>query len=72
MTMLITKPNLDRPDEVYARMIAAHEGLSDHESASLNARLVLILMNHIGDDTVITEAIHLARDTAPERTTDPS
>lgn len=62
MTMpLITTPNLPRPDEAYARLIAAHEGLSESESHAMNARLVLILMNHIGDDAVLQQALDLAR-----------
>lgn len=60
--MLITTPNLAKPDETYARLIATHDGLSDGESHALNARLVLILMNHIGDDMVLAEALRLARD----------
>lgn len=51
--MLITTPNLTRPDESYARLIATHEGLDEAESHALNARLILILMNHIGDDAVL-------------------
>lgn len=59
--MLITTPNLPRPDESYARLIATHEGLDEAESHALNARLILILMNHIGDDLVLAEALRLAR-----------
>ncbi len=59
--MLITTPNLTRPDESYARLIATHEGLDEAESHALNARLILILMNHIGDDVVLAEALRLAR-----------
>ena len=59
--MLITTPNLPRPDESYARLIATHEGLDEAESHALNARLILILMNHIGDDVVLAEALRLAR-----------
>lgn len=59
--MLITTPNLTRPDESYARLIAAHEGLDEAESHALNARLILILMNHIGDDVVLAQALRLAR-----------
>ena len=59
--MLVTKPNLSRPDESYARLIATHEGLSEAESHALNARLILILMNHIGDGAVLAEAMALAR-----------
>jgi uncharacterized radical SAM superfamily protein len=58
--MLITTSNLKNPDESYARLIAAHDGLSELESHVLNARLVLILMNHIGDDAVLAEALKLA------------
>jgi hypothetical protein len=59
--MLITTPNFTRPDESYARLIATHEGLDEAESHALNARLILILMNHIGDDAVLAEAMALAR-----------
>lgn len=58
---LTTAPNLLRPDEAYARLIAAHDGLDEAESHALNARLVLILMNHIGDDAVLAEALALAK-----------
>lgn len=59
--MLITAPNLTRPDETYARLITTHDGLSEAESHALNARLILILMNHIGDDAVLAEAMAQAR-----------
>ena len=59
--MLITTPNLSRPDDSYARLIATHEGLTESESHALNARLILILMNHIGDDAVLAQAMQLAR-----------
>jgi hypothetical protein len=62
--MLITAPNLTRPDDSYAALIAAHEGLSEAESHALNARLILILMNQIGDHAVLAEALKLARDPA--------
>jgi hypothetical protein len=57
---LITRPNLARPDDVYARLLAAHDGLSMEQSAALNTRLVLILINHIGDEAVLEEALRLA------------
>ena len=44
-------------DDFYARLIAAHEGLTFAESARLNARLVLILANAVGDPAKIVEAI---------------
>jgi hypothetical protein len=61
--MLITTPNLKTPDESYARLIAAHEGLSEAESHAFNARLVLILTNHIGEDRVLSEALKAAAKT---------
>lgn len=65
MADLITTPNLPRPDEAYARLIAAHDGLTEAESAALNARLVLILMNHIGDEAVLDQALALAAGRMP-------
>jgi hypothetical protein len=62
MTALNTQPNLDRPDEFYERLIAAHRDLSDAQSAKVNAKLVLLLANHIGDARVIDEAIAAARE----------
>lgn len=61
MARLKTAPNLPRPDEAYALIIGAHEGLADEESTALNARLVLILANHIGDEETLREALELAR-----------
>lgn len=60
MPRLILEPNLDAPDDLYADLIAAHEGLSDAESAALNARLVLILANHLGDRALFREALEAA------------
>ncbi len=59
---LITTPNITDRDGVYAQLIAAHRGLDDQASAALNARLILILMNHIGDEDVIDAALKLATD----------
>jgi len=60
---LVTTPNLKAPDTAYAALLAAHKGMTEPESQALNARLVLILMNHIGDDAVLAEAFDLARST---------
>ena len=49
------------PDALYAAIIEAHAGLSDADSAALNARLVLLLANHIGDEAVLREALATAR-----------
>ena len=50
-----------RGDDVYAALMAAHQGLSDEASARLNARLVLLLANQIGDADVVLAAIARAR-----------
>lgn len=56
------KPNLSAPDEVYEALIRAHDGLDRDKSEALNARLILILINHIGDEAVIRQALNAARD----------
>jgi hypothetical protein len=48
-------------DEFYENLIDAHNGLSDEQSESLNARLILLLANHIGDLRVLREALQAAR-----------
>lgn len=61
MTALIHAPNLADHDGFYAELLAAHKGLSDAQSQALNAQLVMILANHIGDRQVLSEALVLAR-----------
>lgn len=63
MSTLNKEPNIARPDDFYARLLAAHEGLSKEDSDALNARLVLILSNHIGDSAVLEQALDLAAET---------
>lgn len=60
MNSLNTASNIAKPDDFYARLIAAHEGLSKAESDALNARLILILANHIGDGEVLGAALAAA------------
>lgn len=60
MSDLILTPNLARPDDFYAALIAAHEGMSDEDSAAFNARLILILANHIGDHAALEAALKTA------------
>ena len=59
MTLKLSK-NIDDQDAVYATLIGAHQGLSEAQSIALNARLVLILCNQIGDMGIIEQAIQLA------------
>lgn len=61
MNTLIKIANMREPDGFYAALVAAHQGLSDEQSELLNARLALILANHIGDPDVLREALKLAR-----------
>jgi hypothetical protein len=50
-----------RGDDFYDSLMRAHQGLSEAESHKLNARLVLILANHIGELAVLREALARAR-----------
>lgn len=63
MTDLTLTPNLDHTDDFYAALLAAHEGLDEPAIHGLNARLVLILANHIGDNAVLQQALDVARKT---------
>ncbi|NOD99344.1 DUF2783 domain-containing protein [Ruegeria sp. HKCCD6228] len=60
MSDLILSPNIDDADDFYAELLAAHEGLEKADSDALNARLVLVLANHIGDKAVLSDAIRAA------------
>jgi Protein of unknown function (DUF2783) len=53
--------NVADPDGLYAAIIDAHADLTEGESAALNARLVLLLANHIGDPAILAEALTTAR-----------
>jgi hypothetical protein len=72
MEHLNTEPNFGIPGERFARactpgddfyeaLIETHRGLSDEHSQLVNARLVLLLANHIGDLRVLREALAAAR-----------
>ena len=61
---LNTQPNIADTDGFYASLLATHRGLDEAESHALNARLVLILANHIGEAEVLVAALALARDGA--------
>ncbi len=54
-------PGIADPDALYAALIDAQRDLTDAESVALNARLILLLANHIGDMAVLREAIAAAR-----------
>jgi len=48
-------------DDFYEALIQMHHDLSDEQSARVNAKLILLLSNHIGDLAVLKEAIAIAR-----------
>ena len=59
--VLSTSSNFAKPDDAFRAVVEAHRGLNDEQSADLDAALVLILANHIGDLEVLREAIALAQ-----------
>jgi hypothetical protein len=61
--MLSTSSNFTNPDAAYRMIVEAHRGLSDEDSAALDAALVLLLANHLGDLTVLKEALEQAAQT---------
>ncbi len=63
MADLTLSRNIADPDRFYDTLMAVHDGLSKDESDALNARLILILANHIGDEEVLNKALHLAAQT---------
>ena len=48
-------------DDFYNALIAAHEGLGETDSHALNARLILLMANRIGDLGVLQDIITTAR-----------
>ena len=60
---LKTGPGIADPDGFYARLIDLHEGLTPEQSQKLNAKLILLLANHIGDREVLDEALEYVRST---------
>ena len=58
---LNSTPNLAAPDDFYEALIEAHRGLTEAQSEMLNARLILLLANHVGDMNVLRAALEAAR-----------
>ncbi len=59
---LVTEPNFSDPDAAFRMIAEAHRDLVEAESVALNARLVLIFANHIGDVEILRQALALARE----------
>ncbi|MEE4210410.1 MAG: DUF2783 domain-containing protein [Parvularcula sp.] len=62
MHCIDTSPRISHPDELYQMLIDAHADLSDDASMKLNAKLILLLSNHVGDLGIIQQAVELARE----------
>jgi len=58
---LNTAPHFSAADAFYEALIDAHRDLSNPQSHELNAKLVLLLANHVGDNTILSEALAAAR-----------
>jgi uncharacterized protein DUF2783 len=65
MGTLNTKPNIAGIDDFYAALLTLHENQTKAESDAINARLILLLANHIGDRDVLNDALDKAA--APSR-----
>jgi Protein of unknown function (DUF2783) len=57
---LNTNANISAPDDFYESLINLHRDLSDEQSALVNAKLILLLANHVGDADVLREAMAAA------------
>ncbi len=64
---LVTELNLAAPDDFYEALIDAHRDLDNAQSAEFNAKLVLLLANHVGDADVLRQALAAARASVLER-----
>lgn len=64
--LLNTTPNLSAADDFYEALINSHQDLSLEESQAFNARLVLLLANHIGSFEVLQQALQAAKKIAKE------
>ena len=61
MNTLNIEPNLARPDDFYELLIDAHRGLTREQSELVNAKLILLFANHIGDLDVLRDGLSRAR-----------
>ena len=59
--MLTTESNLEAPDDFYQALIDSHSELDNARSHELNAKLVLLLANHVGRQDVLLQALQAAR-----------
>ncbi len=57
MSELNLKPNIAEADDFYAELLAIHDGKTKQASDAINARLILLLANHIGDRAILSDAM---------------
>lgn len=62
MATLNIEPNIASPDDFYEALIEAHRDLTPEQSQLANAKLILLLSNHIGDPDILREAMERARE----------
>lgn len=67
---LIRTPQIADPDGFFAELVIAQRDLNDQDAQKMLARLVLVLANHIGERSVLSEAIRLAASAGPGRAQD--
>ena len=63
---LNSQPNIAAPDDFYQQLIDLHRDLSDEQSALVNAKLILLLANHVGDAATLRAALAAAREDLPD------
>ena len=56
------EPKIADPDGFYNELIGLHDGLNEVQSLELQARIILLLANHIGDSEVLSEVMRIARE----------
>ncbi len=60
MNSINTDPNIADADDFYAELLSIHDGRSKAQSDAINARLILLLANHIGDRAILSDAMQKA------------
>jgi len=70
MARLNVETNLESPDDFYAALIELHRGLTEEQSELVNAKLILLLANHVGDIGCLREAMQRAREGIDEKRTE--
>ena len=63
---LDTTPRLANPDAFYQRLVELHQDRTEEQSRLINASLILLLANHIGDAAILEEAMQIAARTADQ------